>query len=81
MNTYTITNRISGQYLGAYEARDEYHALDQLAADAGYGDWTHQCEMLGEGMDEDYDPRSEFIIEELPRTIEDDDIMPSYPAC
>ncbi len=44
MTTYTITNILSGIVLGDYDAHDEQGALDAMARDAGYVDYTDACE-------------------------------------
>lgn len=44
MNSYRITNTISGLVLGVYEAEDEMAALDAMARDAGFRDYAEACE-------------------------------------
>lgn len=48
MKTWTITNRISGQDLGIYEATDEAGALEAMAIDAGYATYREACEVNGD---------------------------------
>jgi len=43
MSTYTITNTISGAFLGAYNAADENGALDAMAREAGYASHLDAC--------------------------------------
>ncbi len=43
MNTYRITNQISGHTFGEYAAESETDALDVYARDAGYVDWADAC--------------------------------------
>jgi hypothetical protein len=44
---YEISNKISGQELGVYEAASEDGALDALARDAGYADYDAACAAVG----------------------------------
>ena len=43
MNTYKITNNVSGADLGTYEAEGWTQALDAMARDAGYESYQVLC--------------------------------------
>jgi len=47
-----ITNRISGQSLGTYEAKDEADALEVMAIEAGYSSYREACEVNGDDPDD-----------------------------
>jgi hypothetical protein len=45
MALFKVENVKSRFVFGAYEAKDESHALDIYAQDAGYRDFAHACEV------------------------------------
>lgn len=45
MSKYLITNTHSGVEIGLYEGNTEAEALDAMARDAGYSDYTECCEV------------------------------------
>jgi hypothetical protein len=63
MPTYKIENTVSGQVLGAYQARDENAALDAMARDAGYKDFADSCRVLSRTEEEG---REDLKVTELP---------------
>lgn len=42
--SYTISNTVSGHFLGVYEGTSRDDALDSLARAAGYADYQDYCE-------------------------------------
>lgn len=40
MNTYKIYSNITGVFFGEYPGKNEKNALDNMAKDAGYTDYT-----------------------------------------
>lgn len=64
MSKYKISNRISGQTLGTYTGETCWEALDAMARDAGYRDYSQACQELGA-----YD---DLIVSKLPEEVEED---------
>lgn len=61
---YSITNTISGQHLGVYEADSEQGALDAMARDAGYADDAAMCRAVPRGPRElDIELQSVIVAE------------------
>ena len=48
MKRYTVLQTATGVSLFDGEAKDERHALDLMARDAGYRDYAHAVEVTGE---------------------------------
>lgn len=44
LHNFRIINTQSGLDMGIFQARDEDHALDLMAQEAGYRDHDHACE-------------------------------------
>lgn len=45
LHNFRIINTNSGLDMGIFQARDEDHALDLMAQEAGYRDHDHACEV------------------------------------
>lgn len=52
MQQFRISNKTSGAILGTYAGTDADGALDALASDAGYADYSDMCESLDVPEDE-----------------------------
>lgn len=68
MNSYSISNKISGSFLGIYVAESEADALDAMARDAGYADYA-------EVLDTTDGTHGDLLIEENVRRVEITTIM------
>lgn len=51
MKNFNILNKSSGVNFGDYMARDEKHALEVLAQDAGYDSYAEMCEVAPDNGD------------------------------
>ncbi len=52
MKTYTIANRVSGFEIGEYQGSTKAEALDVMARDAGYRDFSQACDVTGNDGDD-----------------------------
>lgn len=64
MPQYEISNRISGQTLGTYIGETCWEALDAMARDAGYRDYSQACQEAGA-----YD---DLIVSRISEEVEED---------
>jgi hypothetical protein len=65
MTTYRISNRTSGADLGTYNADSPEEALNAMARDAGYDDFTENCDVVGLSIGE---ATRDLVIVELDET-------------